>query len=318
MGTPSGETTTISGARKQALRALFQAQGFSAVGFTSADPVDDGVSAWVSAGAHAGMEWMARQPGRRAEPRALMAEARSVICVAAAYPPPTGPHLAAYACGEDYHRTLRAALLRALDELPAWLGFTPRTRICVDTSPLLERALAARAGLGWIGKNTLLLNESHGPWLLLGEVLTDLLIEPDGPALDRCGSCSACVDACPTQALDGEHHLDARACLSYWTIEHRGPLPAPWERSLGAHVFGCDDCLCACPFPRGEGAVPEAGPFVAIPELGDLPRQELQRRAAESFRKHFGQTPIERARKGGLLRNLSAVTRNSGDPPAPP
>lgn len=307
----------LDGAVRDGLRALFLDQGFVRVGFTSAEPVPDHVSAWVAAGSHAGLEWMARQPGQRADPQQLLPGARSVICVAASYPRAVdGSHVAAYACGEDYHRTLRAALDRAVAGMPGLLGRRPATRVCVDTAPLLERALAARAGLGWIGRNTMLLDEGYGPWLLLGEVLTDLVIAPDAPAIDRCGSCTACVDACPTGALDGEHRLDARRCLSYWSIEHRGVLPQAWAQALGRRAFGCDDCLEACPFPRGERPLPQPGPFVPRAELAALPAAELERRAGESFQRHFGNTPIERARKGGFLRNLAAIHRGrAGEAP---
>jgi epoxyqueuosine reductase len=319
-----GESATIEGANKEAVRRLFLDAGFARVGFTGAEPVDDGVSAWVAGGAHAGMDWLERDPGRRADPAGVTPGSRTVICVAAAYPAALpGAHVAAYACGEDYHRTLRASLEAAVAGLPAVVGHEPAARICVDTAPLLERAFAARAGLGWIGRNTMLLDEEHGPWMLLAEVLTDLDITPDGPAVDRCGSCTACVEACPTEALDGDHGLDARRCLSYWSIEHRGPLPEAWAAALGHRAFGCDDCLSACPFPRRPGAgdgsaqdetpgaapepQPDPTPFLPRPELAALDPDALRARALESFRRHFGSTPLERARKGGLLRNLDAV-----------
>jgi epoxyqueuosine reductase len=303
-----GESATIEGATKEAVRQLFLDAGFARVGFTGAEPVADGVSTWVAGGAHAGMDWLERDPARRADPAGVTPDARSVICVAAAYPAARpGAHVAAYACGEDYHRTLRATLEAAVAGLPAVVGRAPSTRICVDTAPLLERAFAARAGLGWIGRNTMLLDEEHGPWMLLSEVLTDLDIAPDGPAVDRCGSCTACVEACPTEALDGDHGLDARRCLSYWSIEHRGPLPEAWAEALGHRAFGCDDCLSACPFPREVPDLPEDGPFEARPELAALDPEALRARALDSFRRHFGSTPLERARKGGLLRNLDAV-----------
>lgn len=308
MNTSNSASATIDGPEREALRRAFLDQGFARVGFTSARPVPERVSAWVASGAHAGMEWMLRRPAARADPTDLLPGARSVICVGAAYPQAQpGSLLAAYACGEDYHRSLRAALERAVAALPAPEGAAPAARICVDTAPLLERAFAARAGLGWIGRNTMLLNETHGPWLMLAEVLTELPIAPDEPASDRCGSCNACVQACPTGALDGEYGLDARRCLSYWTIEHRGPLPEPWNASLGKHAFGCDDCLTACPFPKTPTAVPVPGPFEPRPELASLDAAALRSRSAQSFRRHFGSTPLERARKGGLLRNLDAI-----------
>jgi epoxyqueuosine reductase len=215
---------------REQVRRAFLAEGFVRVGFTTADPVADGATPWVAGGRHAGMDYMARDTAARADPHALLPGARSVVCAAAAYPATDarGP-IAGYARGEDYHRTLREALRRGAGALRALVPGAA-TRLCVDSAPLLERALAARAGLGWIGRNTMLLDERHGPWLLLGEVLTDADLPPDAPVPDRCGTCTACVDACPTAALVGERSLDARRCLSYWTIEHRGELPPEWAR----------------------------------------------------------------------------------------
>ena len=306
------------------LRALGLARGLARVGFTGAEPVEDRASAWVARGAHASMEWMARAPERRADPCTLLPGARAVICAAAAYPPTDARGaIAGYARGEDYHRTLRGVL----EELAASVREAlpgAATRVCVDSEPLAERAVAARAGLGWIGRNTLLLDERHGPWLLLGEILTTASFPPDAPGVGRCGTCTACIDACPTGALDREHGLDARRCLSYWNIEHRGELPDEWAAALGHRAFGCDDCLTACPFPAGSGAArraaseepasppaPGTPPFVPRPDLAAPSPDELAARAGESFRRHFGSTPLERARRGGLLRNLAAVRRNA-------
>jgi len=327
---------------REALRALVLREGFTRVGFTTADPVADHVSAWVADGLHADLEWMAREPQRRADPSARLDGARSVVCVSIAYPATDarGP-VAGYARGEDYHRTLTAALERAAAALRERHPGTA-TRVCFDTAPLLERALAARAGLGWIGRNTMLLDEASGPWTLLGEIVTTLGVPPDAPGVDRCGTCTACVDACPTDALLPGRRLDAGRCLSYWTIEHRGPLPDAWAAALGHRAFGCDDCLAACPFPAGTRAGDEADakgaargadarppssiarvaaasstdatepPFVPRPDLATITPAELEARARESFRRHFGSTPLERTRKGGLLRNLAALRDDRG------
>ncbi len=300
---------------RESLRRLFLAEGFAHVGFSSAEPVPDHVSPWVAAGRHGALEWMAREPGQRTDPGQLLPGARSVICVAANYPATDAREsIAGFAQGEDYHRTLTAALKRAAAALQQQHP-EARTKVCVDTSPLLERAFAARAGLGWVGRNTMLLNERHGPWMLLGEVLTSLEIEADAPAVDRCGTCTACVDACPTEALLPDRILDTQKCLSYWTIEHRGPLPAPRAEQLGHRAFGCDDCLSACPFPASAASTPHAaspgagdspGPFQPRPDLHGIRLDELVSRSEQSFKRHFGSTPLERARKGGLLRNIAA------------
>lgn len=317
------------------LRRWLLTRGFHSVGFTDAGAVEDVATGWVANGHHASMLWMERDPGARARPEALLPHARTVVCVTARYPSTDGRGaIAGYARGQDYHRTMRAALDEAVAMLAERLPGVA-ARVCVDTAPLLERAFAARAGLGWIGRNTMLLNEASGPWLLLGEILLDVALPPDAATPFRCGTCTACVDACPTDALDGRGNLDARRCLSYWTIEHRGELPAEWAAQLGTRAFGCDDCLAACPFPASAGnnesataradvssgedvsAQPadRAQPAVwqARPDLVDITPAELERRARESFRKHFGGTPLERARKGGLLRNLAHVRDATGD-----
>ena len=299
-------------AREQ-VRAELRERGFARAGFAAADPVPSGLVAWLASGRHATMGWLAREPERRADPRALLPGARSVICAAAAYPPTDAlGAVAGYARAEDYHRTLRAALADVARSLQArWPG--SRTRVCTDAEPLLERALHARAGLGWIGRNTMLLDEAHGPWLLLGEILTDVAFPPDAPVADRCGTCTACVDACPTDALDGVRGLDARRCLSYWSIEHRGPLPPEWAQALQHRVFGCDDCLTACPFPARPALSPPAdakAPWQARPDLVAPTPDELEARAQASFRRHFASTPGERTRRAGLLRNVAAVRAN--------
>jgi epoxyqueuosine reductase len=299
------DTTT-----RERVREAFLTQGLARVGFTTAEPVEDRLSSWIAAGRHAGMAYMARRAAGRAEPRSLLPGARSVICAAAAYPATDADGaIAGYARGEDYHRTLRQALRQGIGRMRELLPGCS-TRVCVDSAPLLERALAARAGLGWIGRNTMLLDERHGPWMLLGEVLTDVAFPPDEPAVDRCGTCTACLTACPTQALDDQRTLDARRCLSYWTIEHRGELPDEWAAAAGHRVFGCDDCLTACPFPA-QPPLPVEGAFVPRADLENVDLDDLERRAHESFRRHFASTPIERTRKAGLLRNIANARRHA-------
>lgn len=296
---------------REAVRRLFRDQGFVRVRFTTAEPVEDHASSWVASGRHASMTWMERRTGDRADPRSLMPDAASVVCLAAAYPgtDAKGP-LAGYARGEDYHRTMRAAAEQALAGCRTLLpGLS--ARICVDSAPLLERTLAARAGVGWIGKNTMLLDEEHGPWLMLAEVLVNVAFPADPPVIDRCGTCTACVEACPTDALDDARTLDANRCLSYWTIEHRGAVPERWARAADHRVFGCDDCLTACPFPARPAPPPLPGPFEPRPDLAAPSLDDLERRSRESFRRHFGSTPMERARRGGLLRNIENARQNA-------
>lgn len=301
-------TAAVTVDERDALRAELEALGFARVRFASADPVDARrLDEWLAAGRQASMDYMARHAALRPDPDALLPGARSVICVAVAYPPTDarGP-IAGYARAEDYHHTIRAALERGVARLVERFPDV-RTRICVDSAPLLERAFAERAGVGWIGRNTMVLDEEHGPWLLLAEVLVDLTFPPDEPVVARCGTCTACIDACPTQALDVVTGLDANRCLSYWTIEHRGDLPDEIAAALDERVFGCDDCLTACPFGRDAPAPPEDGPWIGRDDLVSPSLDDLAARADASFKRHFGSTPIERARKGGLQRNLAAA-----------
>ncbi|MHC4845471.1 MAG: tRNA epoxyqueuosine(34) reductase QueG [Planctomycetota bacterium] len=302
---------------RERVRRLFLDRGLTRVGFTTAEPVEDRVTDWVASGRHAGMTWLERSPDERADPARRLDGARSVICAAAAYPATDARGaIAGYARGEDYHRTLTDALLDVARRMEALFPGIA-TRVCVDTAPLLERALAARAGLGWVGRNTMLLDETHGPWVLLGEVLTDAVFPPDPPGVDRCGTCTACVEACPTQAIDDSRGLDARRCLSYWTIEHRGEVPGEWADAAAHRVFGCDDCLTACPFPAQSPEPPavaaDDAPFQPREDLVDPDLDDLEQRARESFRRHFGSTPIERARKAGFLRNIGIARNNARD-----
>ncbi len=313
-------TAAVTLDEREVVRRDLLELGFARVRFAAAEPVDaTRLTEWLAAGRHASMDYMARHAALRPDPTALLAGAQSVICVALAYPATDarGP-IAGYARADDYHDTLRAALERGVVALRKRLPGLA-TRICVDSAPLLERAFAARSGIGWIGRNTLVLDEEHGPWMLLAEVLVDRVIPPDDPVVARCGTCTACLDACPTNALDLETGLDARLCLSYWTIEHRGEIPADIAEAMGHRVFGCDDCLTACPF--GSSPTPAAAPSATTPspwrprpDLGDPDLDDLERRAHESFRRHFGSTPLERTRKGGLLRNIEIVRRNSDTP----
>ncbi|MGQ0552485.1 MAG: tRNA epoxyqueuosine(34) reductase QueG [Planctomycetota bacterium] len=306
---------------RENVRRILLAQGLTAVGFTRAEPVPDHTSDWVKQGRHAGMEYMARRPAQRADPTQLLKGAQSVICGAVSYPATDarGP-IAGYARGEDYHRTLLQALHSGIEQL---LQLMPsmRARACVDTAPLSERAFAARAGLGWIGKNTMLLNCTHGPWLLLGSIITDVPFPPDEPTANRCGTCTACIDACPTQAL-GPTGLDARLCLSYWNIEHRGELAPGISEALQGRVFGCDDCLTACPFPaKSQGGTrvetTSHKAFQARSDLVSPSLDELKARASASFRKNFSTTPLQRVGRARLLRNIEAARQDEGEPVKP-
>lgn len=293
--------------------------GFQLAGVARAAPVEDFplYSQWIEDGLAGPLGYLTdHRASLRADPRRLLPSARSVLCVGLLYhtPGPARHSVSRYAWGAgDYHDVVRALLQSVVDEMTERLGPFDY-RVCVDTAPVLERSLARQAGLGWIGRNTCLINQPLGSWFFLGEVLTSLEIPPDAPPPDRCGTCRRCIDACPTQALvagpDGRSRLDARRCISTWTIEQRGPL-APAERTAcGTLLFGCDICQEVCPWNR-------RAPFTARPEFQPLhPDPDLAELAflgPEQFRSRFRRTPVWRTRYAGLLRNAATAMGNSGD-----
>jgi len=252
----------------------------------------------------------------RTDPRRLLPSARSIICVSKLYNRPEARSteyadpdrgwVSRYAWGEDYHDVLRASLER----LARMIGEGQEYKICVDTAPLLERSYARQAGLGWIGKNTCLINQTIGSWIFLGEILTSLELEPDAPPPDRCGTCTRCIDACPTQAIAPEgFRIDARRCIPYFTIELRGSVPEEMRAGVGQHVFGCDICQDVCPWNSG-APVSDEPAFEArhfAPALEDLAALSL-----EEFREMFRSSPIQRAKYTGFLRNVAIAMGNSG------
>ncbi len=295
--------------------------GFDLVGITTAEPLAGAarLARWVAEGAHGGMTWMAETAHLRGDPAALLPGARSVICVAMSYhtapdpgvAPPSGRALVArYAARKDYHKVIRSRLVRLGRHL-ATLVAGVRWRSAVDTAPLLEKELAQRAGLGWIGKNTCLINRSLGSELLLGELLTTAALPPDEPESDHCGSCTACLAACPTAALPEARVLDARRCLSYLTIEHRGPLPAALLPSLGDHLFGCDICQDVCPWNRH--APPSCAPPLATrPHLERLTAAELDHLDEAGWAAVAAGSPLRRLDYPRLRRNLAAIAAGGG------
>ncbi len=247
-----------SAALKDLIVHLAGQAGFVRVGIAPAGPSPRGrrYREFLARGYHAGMGYLARNASARCDPREVLPGARSVICLAASYAP--GPaerssgHIARYARGRDYHRLLRKRCRRLLQALVREVPGL-RAKVCVDTSPLLERDLAAAAGLGWIGRNGCLVDARFGSYLLLAEIVTDLPLEPDRPVPNGCGDCRACVRACPAGAITPEGLVDSRRCVSYLTIEHRGEVPEELRSALGTNVFGCDLCQEVCPHNRGVG-----------------------------------------------------------------
>ncbi len=306
------------------VRRLATECGFELAGVCAAEPVPDFAiyADWVARG-HAGkMRYLTdRRGGMRSDPRVLLPSARSMICVGKLYngPEPYSTTLdlsergwiSRYAWGEDYHFILEDGLNKFVQKLKAIVGDFA-WRICIDTAPLLERSYARRAGLGWIGKNTCLINQPLGSWFFLGEVLLSIGLEADAPPPDRCGSCTRCIDACPTSAIVPEGSrftIDSRLCIAYHTIEVRGAIAEDRRAGLGSHLFGCDICQDVCPWNR-RAPVAEDGPFRPKADLPPLDR--LATISEDEFRTMFRSTPVSRARYSGFLRNVAIAMGNSG------
>ena len=283
--------------------------------------LQDDYAAFIADGRHGTMDWMARSAERRAHPRALWPDARSAIVLGFNYGPDHDPlaalaakdrgAISVYAQGDDYHALIKKRLKRLAGLVQARLG--GEVKVFVDTAPLMEKPLAAAAGLGWQGKHTNLVSREFGSWLFLGVVLTTLTLAPDEAGADHCGACRACLDICPTNAFPAPYQLDARACLSYLTIEHAGPIPERYRALLGARVYGCDDCLAVCPWNKfarvaGEAAL-HAREALRRPSLADLASLD-----DAAFRTLFARSPIKRIGRDRFVRNVLYAIGNSGDP----
>ncbi|MBV9463669.1 MAG: tRNA epoxyqueuosine(34) reductase QueG [Verrucomicrobiae bacterium] len=307
----------IDGAAKERLRAKILSLGFDAVGFTSAGEYSrpEALKRWVAAGRHGEMAWMERNLPRRLSLAEVMPEARSVVVVGLNYltPEPAMPGgvTARYSRAEDYHFGMESCLKQVEALLRDACEGDCACRSYVDTGPLQERELAWRAGLGWQGKSTVLISRAHGTWLLLGEVLTSAVIAPDEPAAHRCGSCRKCVDACPTNAIVADYELDARRCIAYLTIELKGAIPLEFREAVGARVFGCDDCLAACPWNRFARESSSFQSF-ARSDLARLDLLEVLAMDSVEFLRKFRRTPIHRLGLRRLQRNAAVVLGNIG------
>jgi epoxyqueuosine reductase len=304
-------------------KTLARETGFDLVGLARADspPELAFFADWVARGRAGEMAYLTSQVAKRSDLRTAFPWARSVLCVGLQYDTPA-PYsteapagrgwIARYAWGEDYHDVLEAMLDRLVARLRAEAGpFEARTY--VDTGPIVERAFAAAAGLGAWGKNTCLLHPEHGSWFFLGEAVTDLDLPADAPRSDMCGSCTACLDACPTNAFPEPFVLDATRCISYLTIEVKEAIPGERRAGVGRHVFGCDICQDVCPWNRKRRhravAAFEARPGLVAPDLA-----ELAGLGPEAFRERFRKSPVKRAKRRGLLRNVAVALGNAGDP----
>jgi epoxyqueuosine reductase len=285
--------------------------------------VRDRLAAWLADGAHGDMIWMAETFERRATPRKLMPDARSVVMLGLNYGPAVDPlaalarpdagAISVYARHRDYHDVIKGKL----KELAAFVVSAARpgkadVKVFVDTAPLMEKPLAQRAGLGWQGKHTNLVSREFGSWLFLGAILTNLELPPDGAESDHCGQCRACLDVCPTDAFPAPYRLDARRCISYLTIEHEGPIPLDLRSAIGNRIYGCDDCLAVCPWNKFASQGREAK-LTARADLEAPPLAELARLDDASFRSLFAGGPIKRVGRARFVRNVLIAIGNSKD-----
>jgi epoxyqueuosine reductase len=305
---------------KAAIREKALELGFDAVGFARAALADEaraGLADYLAAGYHGDMGWLAARAVERGAPTGLWPAAKSVIVLAVNYGPEGDPRdalaekgagaVSVYARGRDYHDLVK----KRLKALGRWIAATRpgELKVFVDTAPVMEKPLAQAAGLGWQGKHTNLVSPEFGSWLFLGEIYLDRELEPDAPGEDRCGTCTRCLDACPTNAFPAPYRLDARRCISYLTIEHKGQIPEAFRPLMGNRIYGCDDCLAACPWNKFASATPH-------PELrgaagGRL--AELARLDDAGFRARFSGSPVKRVGRDRFVRNVLVAIGNSGD-----
>jgi epoxyqueuosine reductase len=276
------------------------------------------------------MDWMAETAERRADPLALWPQARSVVMLGANYGPSSNPladlavrergNVSVYARNRDYHELTKGRLKQLASFMLArnrWGEDRPRAKVFVDTAPLMEKPLAAAAGLGWQGKHTNLVSREFGSWLFLGAILTTIDLAPDAPETNHCGSCRACLDTCPTQAFPAPYRLDARRCIAYLTVEHVGPIPREFRAAVGNRIFGCDDCLAVCPWNKFAQATREAK-LTARPELAAPDLAALAALDEAGFRALFAGGPVRRLGLARFLRNVLIALGNSAAPPLAP
>ena len=303
--------------------------GFCAVGVARADAAPltaERLNAWLASGAHGDMIWMEENAERRGSPAGLWPEVRSVISLGMSYAPRGDPlaladasdrgRISVYAQGADYHDVVKKALKALARWLVAEAGCD--LKVFVDTAPVMEKPLAEAAGLGWQGKHSNLVSRSHGSWLFLGAIYTTLDLGEDLPADEphpvRCGSCTACLDICPTAAFPAPFRLDARRCISYLTIENKGPIPVEFREAIGNRIYGCDDCLAVCPWNRFAEAANANRAFLPRAEMAAPALADLLRLDDAAFRAVFAGSPIKRIGRGRMVRNAAIAAGNSGRP----
>jgi epoxyqueuosine reductase len=320
---PSSATGITGAAIRDHLASRAATLGFTAIGVTSPEKVpelDAQLRAWLADGRHAQMNWMARAPARRASPRLLWDEVRSIIMLGVNVPPDNDQLaslakrdaglIAAYATRRDYHDVIKGRLKELAQSLVLLAG--EKVKVFVDTAPVMEKPLAAAAGLGWQGKHTVLLSREAGSWMLLGAIFTSADLPKDEAGENHCGSCRRCLDICPTQAFPSPYELDARRCIAYLTIEHKGPIAREFREPIGNRVFGCDDCLAVCPWNKYARACRDTR-LAARGELVDRPLRDLARLDDAAFRRLFAGTPVKRTGRDRFLRNVLIAIGNSRD-----
>jgi epoxyqueuosine reductase len=308
---------------KAALARQARALGFDCLGVTGPDGIEDAgrfLHAFLELGAHGDMDWLAARPERRADPRLLWPDVRSIIMLGVNYGPDENPlavleqrtrgAISVYAKGDDYHDLIK----KRLKALARWLVTTSggEVKVFVDTAAVMEKPLAQAAGLGWQGKHTNLVSREFGSWLFLGAIFTSLDLPRDAADADHCGSCQACLDICPTSAFPAPYKLDARRCISYLTIENKGPIPHEFRQAIGNRIYGCDDCLAVCPWNK----FAQAGREVKLAAREELRAPDLAALAGlddATFRKLFSKSPVKRIGRDRFLRNVLIAIGNSKD-----
>ncbi|MFN7055357.1 tRNA epoxyqueuosine(34) reductase QueG [Hyphomonas sp.] len=311
-------TSDIRSSLKQAALAL----GFDAAGIARADQIWSAgarLEEFVALGRHGSMAWMETTLTRRKAPTAMWPEAKSALVVALNYGPDHDPldtlalretgNISVYARGRDYHDVIKPKLKQLAGQVADLTK--AEVKVFVDTAPLMEKPLAALAGLGWQGRHTNLVSRELGSWFFLGTVLTSAEIEPDAAESDHCGSCRACLDICPTDAFPAPYQLDARRCISYLTIEHAGPIPAEFRAAMGNRIYGCDDCLAACPWNKFARAASQSAMYARV-ELKGPDLAELAALDDAAFREVFSGSPVKRSGRDRFIRNVCIAIGNSG------
>ncbi|MFT3733256.1 MAG: tRNA epoxyqueuosine(34) reductase QueG [Hyphomicrobium sp.] len=317
------ETLTARSELTSMLRTEAVKLGLDAVGIVRlAEDVNlpDRLAHFLNEKRHGDMDWMETHADRRSDPLRLWPEARSAVVFGQSYAPPTDPlnalkqrsnaAISVYAKGRDYHDVLKKRIKQIARTFAERSGAD--VKVFVDTAPLMEKPLAAKAGLGWQGKHTVLVSREHGNWLFLGAMLTTAELEPDEATSDHCGSCRRCLDICPTKAFPAPYQLDARRCIAYLTIEHKGHIAPEFRVPIGNRVFGCDDCAAVCPWNKFAGAATEIK-YAARPETDSPPLAELLALDDAAFRLRFAGTPIKRTGRDRMVRNALIASGNSGD-----